>query len=630
MSMISTGLTGLAAAQRGLEATSNNVANAGTDGYVRRRIIQTQAITADIGLRSDLGSGVRVTGVERLYDQFLAETLRSSVSTEQRAQVLAEMTARLDSLIGNPEVNIGSSIQAFYDQVDALSRDPTSVTGRQQLLMQGESLGQRFQQLGSQLDVLSSEVDRRLVDTANRINTIAASLARINETLGRGSGSSNDLLDQRDALLTQLSELIDTTAIRNQDGTTAVTIGNGQPLVLGIHASELSVGPDPFDPTRPRLSITFGTSSLTVSRQIAGGTLGGLLAFKSGSLETAQRDLDYLAAAVINSFNLQHRLGADANGALGTDFFTASLPDVASSTSNTGTATVSAAVADPTALRARDYELRFNGTSWQLFDATTEAPLSMTGTGIAADPFLFEGLSVTVSAGAAANDRFRIRPVADAAGRFSVAITDPAAIAAAAPVRVARSLGNPSNATISFAGVTSITNPALQEPMQVRFESATTFRIYDSSNNDVSGTLTYTSGSNISFNGWTVQISGPAVAGDIFYVTPIPPGSADNTNALALARTSAIGFVGNGQVSTNDLAAQLVATAGSSALRNRQDLEVQSVLREQLQLDFDSVAGVNLDEEAANLLRYQQAYQAASKIIAVADDLFRTLLGIIR
>ncbi|MCK6372016.1 MAG: flagellar hook-associated protein FlgK, partial [Gammaproteobacteria bacterium] len=507
MSMISSGLSGLAAAQRGLETTSNNVANAGTDGYVRRRIVQAEAITANTGLRSDIGSGVRVTGVERLYDQFLAETLRGSVSTEQRAQTLTEMTGRLDSLLGSPELGIGRSIQSFYDQVDVLSRDTTSIAGRQQLLMQGESLSQRFQQLSAQLDLLNNEVDRRMGDSASRINTIAASLARINETLGRGTASSNDLLDQRDALLSQLSEQVDATVIRNEDGTVSVTIGNGQALVLGTQSGELSLGPDPFDPTSPQLSISFGSTSLAVSRQIAGGALGGLLAFKSGALGTAQRDLDYLAAGVTNAFNQQHRLGADGNGVLGGDFFTASTPEVAPAANNAGSASMSAAVADATALRARDYELRYDGSAWQLFDATSQAPLGLTGTGTAGDPFVFDGLAVTVSAGAAANDRFRIRPVAEAARDISVALADPAAIAAAAPVRVGRALGNLSAATIGFAGVANIAAPSLQQPVEIRFESANTFRIYDSGNNDLSGPLAYTSGADINFSGWIARIT---------------------------------------------------------------------------------------------------------------------------
>lgn len=630
MSIISTGLSGLVAAQRGLEATSNNVANAGTEGYVRRRITQVEALTAGTGLAADLGSGVRVTGVERLYDSFLADSLRGFTSTEQRAQVLTDMTARLDGILGNPELGIGVGIQAFFDQVEVLGRDPTSVSSRQQLLLQGESLAQRFQQLGSRLLALGDEVDRRLEDSASRITSIAASLARINESIGRGASSANDLLDQRDALLAELTQQIDATVLDQEDGTVSVLIGNGQPLVLGITSARVTLSADNFDPTRLEVGIDLGSGSQPVSRVVSGGTLGGLLAFRRDALDPARRDLGLLAGTLASAFNEQHAQGADLNGDLGGNFFTAIQPQVATGAGNAGAASVAATVADAAALVARDYELRFDGSAWALTDATTGQALSMAGTGTLANPFLFDGIAVTVSAGAAANDRFLVRPVTDAATRFGLAISDGSAIAAAAPVRTGRLLSNASDATIALAGINDVTDPALQQPVQIRFESAASFRIFDSGNNDLSGPLAYTSGADITFNGWTARISGAPATGDRFDVLPTAPGSGDNGNAQALAVVASKGFLGGGQVSVDELGGRLVATIGAAAQRSSQDLQVQSALREQSEIDLDAVSGVNLDEEAANLLRYQQAYQAASKTIAIADDLFRTLLDIVR
>ncbi len=630
MSIISTGLSGLVAAQRGLEATSNNVANAGTDGYVRRRIVQAEAITTGAGLTADLGSGVRVTGVERLYDAFLGESLRGISSMEGRAQIMSDLSARLDGLIGNPDLGLDRSVQAFFDQVELLGRDPTSAASREALLAQGDSLSGRFQQLGTQLERFGDEVDRRLADMTGRINAIARSLATINETLARGASGANDLLDQRDALLGELSRLIDANVLKQADGTTTVMIGNGQPLVLGINSAELTLAQDEFDPTRLQVNIDFGAESRPISRVVSGGELGGLLAFRSEALDPARRELGLLAATITNAFNAQHALGVDARGNLGGTFFSTLQPLVADSARNAGTATLTATVADATALKARDYELRFDGTAWSLADAGTGQPLTMTGTGSVADPFLFDGLALSVSAGAATNDRFLVRPVTDAASRVALSIADAGSIAAAAPMRTSRFLGNASDATIAPGGISDVSNPALQQPVQLRFESAGTFRIYDGANNDLSGPLAYTSGADITFNGWTVRVSGSPATGDRFDVLPTPPGSADNGNALELARVARRGYLAGGQVSADDLATRLVATVGTAAQRHSQDLQVQGALREQAQLDFDAIGGVNLDEEAANLLRYQQAYQAASKIIAVADDLFQTLIGIIR
>jgi flagellar hook-associated protein 1 FlgK len=630
MSMISTAVSGLAAAQRGLEATSNNVANAGTEGYVRRRITQVEAITAGAGVAADLGSGVRVIGVERLYDAFLTDALRGATSSEQRSQAVAELAARLDGLLGNPELGIAASIQSFFDDAELLSRDPTSAASRQQLLLQGEALAQRFRQLSSQLTGLSDEVDRRLEDSVTRVNAIATSLAKINESIGRGASSANDLLDQRDALLTELTARIDASVVRQQDGTVTVMVGNGQALVLGNRSTALGLTPDAFDPSRLQLTIELGAQSVPITRQVAGGTIGGLLAFRGETLDPARRELGLIAVSLASAFNGQNAMGVDADGNLGGDFFARLSPQVGYSSANAGAATLAASFADASALKARDYELRFDGGAWSLTDAVTGQPVTMTGAGTAADPFVFEGIAVAVSGAAAAGDRFQVRPVGDAAGRFAVALGDPAGIAAASPVRTARDLANLSDATIALAGIADVTDPSLRAPAELRFESATTFRIYDAVGTDLSGPLAYTSGADVTFNGWTVRVTGTAAAGDRFDVLPTGPGSADNANALALARAGSRGLLSGGQVSVDDLAARLVSTVGAAALRGQQDAGVQAALREQAELDIQSASGVNLDEEASNLLRYQQAYQAASKIIAIADDLFQSLLGILR
>jgi flagellar hook-associated protein 1 FlgK len=628
MSMISTALSGLVAAQRGLEVTSNNVSNAGTDGYVRRRTIQAEAITAGAGVKAGLGSGVQITEVQRLYDNFLADSLRSATSLEQRSQVLTDLTARLDSVFGDPDLGIGASTQAFFDRVELLSRDPTSASNRQQVLLQGESLAQRFQQLDSQLNALGDEIDRRLGDSVARINNIADSLAKINAAIGRGIGASNDLEDRREALLSELSLQLDTTVLRQEDGTVTVMVGSGQPLVLGIEKAELTLTADDFDPTRMQVSINYGQQWQAISRQVSGGALGGLLAFRGEALDGTRRELGLMATTLANAFNEQHALGADANGNLGGAFFDVPVPVVLTSAANSGSANVNASIADPTALAAHEYELRYDGAAWSLRDAATGQAVSMTGAGTVASPFLFEGVSVTVTGSAAVGDRFVVRPVTGAAGAFSVALADANAIATASPVRSSRSLANVSDAAISVVGVADINDPSLQQPVEIRFESATTFRVFDSGNNDLSGPLTYTNGADITFNGWTVRITGSAATGDEFSVSPIGLGSGDNSNALALARVGSQAYLG-GQVSVDGLSARLVADVGSAAMRHRQDLEVQSALREQATLDLEAIAGVNLDEEAANLMRYQQAYQAATKIISVSDELFRTLLGII-
>lgn len=631
MSTIDNGLSGLLAAQRGLQVTANNVANASTEGYARQRVNLTENASAMSGYSMTTGNGVRVAGIERIYDQFIADSLRMVTTTAQRAAIVSDMSARLDSLLGNTDTGVSQALGAFFAQAELLSRDPTSPLNRQQFLLEAESLSQTFGQLDSQLVALGNEVDRRLEDSVNRVNSLAAALARVNEDIASYSlNPPNDLLDQRELLVRQISELIDTTVVRQDNGTVTVMVGNGQPLVVGPRAGELALVQDQFDPSRLQVAFVSAGQVQDLTRQISGGTIGGLLSFRSDSLDVARRELGLAALGLAEVMNQQHRQGMDFRGQMGGDLFTPIAVQADPASGNSGSGTVSISIADFAALGAQDFELRFDGSAWQMRDAVTGAAVAMTGSGTVGDPFLVGGLAIVTGGAAAAGDRFLISPARGAAGRLEVAITDPLALATASPLVTSRSLQNVSEASISAAGVTDVNDPALLQSARIVFDDATTFRILDSGGTDLSGPLAYTSGAPISFNGWSVTITGTPAAGDSFSVGANSAGSGDNTNALALARAGAAGLFSGGAVSVEDVAGRLVATVGAMALRAEQNMEVQSRLQEQLAFDLDSVAGVNLEEEAANMLRYQEAYQAASKIISVANELFQTLLGALR
>jgi flagellar hook-associated protein 1 FlgK len=631
MSMINNGLSALLAAQRGLQVTANNVANASTEGYARQRVNLTESVSTVLGQGMTVGTGVRIAGIERIYDQFLADSLRSATTAEQRAQVYSDLAGRLDSLLGNPEIGLNSSLDAFFAQAELLSRDPTSPLYRQQLLLQADSLAQTFRQMDSRLAALADEVDRRLAQAVNQVNSLADALARVNDQIASQSlNPPNDLLDQQELLLRQLSGLIDTTAVREDNGTVTVLVGNGQPLVVGPRAAALALVADLFDPSRMQLAFVSAGQTQDISRRVSGGTIGGLIGFRSEALDAARRELGLIAIGLAETMNAQHHLGVDFRGELGGDFFASIDAGAFASTANTGSATVGAVIEDFGALGSQNYELRFNGSAWQLRDTTTGATIAMTGAGTAGDPFRAGGLAIVVSGAAAAGDRFLISPANGAASRLSVALTDPLAIAAASPLSTSRSLQNGSDALISAASVTDIGNAALLQPVRIVFDDVTTFRIVDTGGADLSGPLAYTSGAAISFNGWSVTVNGTPAAGDSFSIGPTGAGSGDNGNALALARAGAKGVFSGGQVSVEDVAGRLVASVGATALRAAQDLAVQGALREQLAFDLDSIAGVNLEEEAANMLRYQEAFQAASKIVGVANELFQTLLNALR
>lgn len=627
--LLNNALTGLLAAQTGLRTTTNNTANVNTEGYSRQRINQIAMPGQQLG-RVSIGGGVLVTGVERIFDRFLVDQLRESNGLEQRFLAFNELAQRIDGVLGDTQFGIAPAIQGFFDQLQTVAHDATSIVNRKLLISQGESLESRIRQFADQVDGVDAEINRRMTDFVATVNTAAQALARLNaQIVAAGKNVPNELLDQRERMLSELSELIDIRTTSSADGSINVLVGNGRPLVLATQSFELRVVRDEFDPSRLQVAHVVSGRVETISQQITGGAIGGLLSFRAEALDPAKRNLGLVAFALTETFNQQHARGLDLNGALGADFFRSIQPAVASSAANTGTGNVTATVGDPTAIEGRDYELYFDGAAWQITDVSSGALLTMTGTGTAIDPFVIDGLEIVVAAGAAAGDRFLIAPTSQAASLFAVAISEPAKIAAANPVTTALAAQNIGSAQISSAAIDDSSNPALLQAVEIVFDDPTTYRIFDSLGTDLTGPLAYTSGSDIAFNGWRVQVSGTPATGDRFGVTANAPGSGDNGNAIALTGIRNRGFLAGGQTSVNDTISNMTALVGGAALQSAQNLSAQSALRQQLEVDVENVSGVNLDEEAVNALRYQEAFLASSKLIAMADELFLSILNAI-
>lgn len=626
---ITNGLTALLASQRALQTTSNNIANVNTPGYVRQRADFVELPGTPNG-RFTIGAGVAIADITRVYDQYLTDNLRNSTSLEQRSVTYGNFTSRLDGILGNPDTGINTSMQRFFDQVEAVGRDPTSITQRQQLLLEGDNLATRFRQLESQLNGLGTEIDGRLKNAAATVNDLAGRIAKVNEQISAaGASAGPSLLDQRDELLKALGGQIDITTVPQKDGSVSIFVGSGQSLVLGGLTSRLTTIPDPLDGTRLQLAVDSGGSAQDISTRVSGGTLGGLLAFRNDVLDKARQDLGQLAAGLAAGMNAQHARGVDLNGNLGGDFYTSTTPLVSAATTNNGSATLSATISDASGLAGRDYVVRFDGSAWSVADRRTGANVPATGAGTTANPLQFDGLSISASAGVAAGDRFLVRPGANATTDLRVALGSPEEVAAAAPLMSSASSANTSQAAVSTPVVTDIHDPKLLTPAQIVFDTPNSYRVFTGGGADTVGPFPYTSGGDISFAGWTAQVSGTPQAGDRFTVSGAAPGSGDNANILELAAVARQGFFGGGTQSLQDLGAGIVASVGSAANRAKSDINIQEALRQQAEIDLENVSGVNLDEEAANMLRYQQSYLAASKVISVADGLFQNLLQIV-
>jgi flagellar hook-associated protein 1 FlgK len=354
-----------------------------------------------------------------------------------------------------------------------------------------------------------------------------------------------------------------------------------------------------------------------------GGKLGGLLDFRSHTLDPTQNALGRIAITLAETFNAQQELGQDLNGQLGTALFSIGALQVNYNLNNKGNAAIGGTF-DPTTvggLTSSDYRLSYDGTNYnlkRLTDNTTQTFATL--------PHSVDGFTLTLASGAAvAGDSFLIRPTAAGASTLGIAITDPSKIAAAAPVRTAQGTANTGSATISAGTVNSL-DANLQQSVTITFTSATTFNVTGTGTGLPATGVTYTSGQDVTFNGWTVQISGAAATGDSFSIARNAGGSGDNRNALALASLQTKKILDGGAVSYQGAFASLVSQVGTQTRQLKVTSEAQASVLEKAQTIQQSYSGVNLDEEAANLIRFQQAYQASGKVLQIASTLFDTLL----
>jgi len=352
-----------------------------------------------------------------------------------------------------------------------------------------------------------------------------------------------------------------------------------------------------------------------------GGSLGGALDFRNQVLDPARNALGHISVGLADVINDQHHAGIDLNGALGQDFFNIGGVQTLAKTSNTGSATLAVTRTSASALTESDYYLTKTATGWTMRREDTGATVTLSGSGTAADPFVADGISIVVSGTASTNDSYLIRPTRAATAGMSVAVTDPAKIAAAAPIKTIAGTANTGTAAISAGKVVDPTDPNLRSTAQIQFTSATTYTI------NGAGSYTYTSGSNITVNGVQVQITGTPATGDMFTIQDNTGGTGDNRNAQALYDSLNSKTLSGGTASVNDTTNRLIGNVGVLTQQAQANRDAQKVVQQEAADARDSVSGVNLDEEAANLVKYQQAYAAAAQMIGVANTLFNSLLS---
>jgi len=616
-------LSALQAFQQAIEVTSNNVANASTPGYDEESIELETALPQDAGGFA-IGSGVGVAGVQRAYSQAAATQLNTSQSTLGQLTALQNYTSQIDNLFGTTAGGLTTALQTYYSGWSAVADDPTSSSAREALLGDASALAANLNSTSSQLQEMNSDVNTRITADVNQINSISTQISSLNTQIEQRTGSGqapNQLLDQRDELVSNLSQLAGVTTTSNSDGSINVYLGNGQPLVLDQNTYQLSTVPNEFNASQLEVAST-ASDGASISSSITSGDLGGLLSARTQSIDPALNQLGQIATAVAQSANTQQGSGLDLNGQLGSALFSVGAPVATSSSANTDATTASVTISNIGALTSDNYLLSYKGGTYTLTDATTGANVALTGAGTSTSPLTASsvGLSIVLSGTPASGDQFLVQPTAQAAGTIGVALTDPSGLAAAGAIQTSAADSNTGSATISGGTVLDAANPALLDTTTIQFLTPTTYSV------NGAGSFAYTSGSNVDLNGWQVKIAGTPAAGDTFTVQSNAGGTGDNTNALAAANQQTTGVLSNGTISVSGAVGALISGAGAQAQQVNTAQTAQTAVNTQAQTNVQSVSGVNLDEEAANLMQWQQAYQASAQALSVANGLFTTFL----
>jgi flagellar hook-associated protein 1 FlgK len=618
-------VSALQAFQQAINVTSNNIANASTPGYDVESANLSEAIPQSNGAAT-VGAGVVVTGISRAYSQAAANQLNASQSSLGQLNALQNYSTQIDNLFGTTIGGLSTSLQSFYSAFSDVANNPTSTASRQALLGQAQSVATSFQNASSELNSLNTDVNSRITADVQQINSIASAISTLNQqivvgTAQDGNQPPNELMDQRDQLVSNLSQLVGVTTTTEPDGAMNVFVGNGQPLVLQGQTTQLTTVANQFNASQLEISSSTSNGNV-ISGDITSGDLGGLLAARTQVINPALNQLGQVATALSQTVNSQQSDGLDLNGNLGANIFAVGTPLATASSKNTDavTASVSVNANGLGALTSDNYILSFQGGTPTLTDTTTGVSVTPTGAGTVANPYVANGVSIVLSGAPAASDQFLVQPTAAAASSIKVVLTNPSQIAAAGAIATAAASTNTGAAIISSGTVLDSTNPNLLLPVTIAFTNATTYTV------NGGAPTAYISGGNIAANGWQVQISGTPAAGDSFTVSSNAGGTGDNRNDLAAANQQNVGVLQNGTTSITGAVSGLITGLGSQAQQINTAQTAQAAVNAQALTSVQSTSGVNLDEEAASLLQWQQAYQAAAQALTVGNSLFTTLI----
>ena len=639
--LFSIGTRAMTASYAALQTTGSNIANASTRGYSRQQVMLETAGGQYTG-NGFFGNGVNVTTVTRAHNEFLTREVALTRAIAAADGARLTQLQLLEQVFGTGAQGLGHAAGELLNAFADIASRPGDSAARQVALARAQDMALGFGAAADHIERLQGGVAQDLRTSIASLNGLAQRVAELNQRIATAKASGhepNDLLDQRDNAVAEISQYLQVTTLEADDGSLSLFIGGGQALVLGANAARLEAMADTFDPARVQLGLSQGgapTRALS-ENQVAGGAIAGLLRFQNQDLRDARNAIGRLAAAIGGAINAQQHLGLDLTtpgGSPGADLFAIGAPRVLASSANAGNASLSLQTADPQRLQASEYELRFDGTNYTLTRlGSSDAPQVFSPAALAGGVSV-DGMDLQLAAGtASAGDRFLLQPVAAAASGLSRALDDPRAIAAASPVTA--TLGGANAGTLSVAALTVRAPVGAPGNVVVRFDSdpltgAPVYQISADGGASFGAAQPFVAGEPIAHTDaggqvlWELSLAGTPVAGDEVRIDPTALPETNNGNALAMLAQRDAAMVGGETVT--DAWAGALAEFGVRVQNAQGAADLSTAVAAEAEARNTSASGVNLDEEAARLIQYQQTYQAAAKMLQIAQAVFDSLL----
>ncbi|MDY7563963.1 flagellar hook-associated protein FlgK [Pseudomonas sp. RTC3] len=678
MSLISIGLSGLTASSAAINTIGNNTANVDTAGYSRQQTMTVASASQNVGV-GFIGTGTTLSDVRRIYNSYLDSQLQSSTALNSDATAFLGQASSTDTLLSDSSTGISTVLSTFFTQLQGVSTTATDSSARAQFLTTATALSARFNSISTQLAAQNSSINSQLTSLAGQVNTLSSSIAHLNQQITQASASGatpNSLLDARNESVRQLNVLVGAKVVSN-NGSYDVYIGTGQSLVSGTTANTLSAGPGTSDATQYTLKVNYSQTSSDVTSVVTGGTIGGLLRYRSDVLTPAANELGRVALVVSDQVNSQLNQGIDSNGEFGSNLFNSingadqiNQRSLASSGNSAGSGNLDVTIANTGKLTANDYQVTFTSSTGynvkRLPDGSSVGSYDLSTT----PPPVIDGFSLSLNGGGvSAGDSFKLTPTRNAAAGIATVMSDAKTIAAAAPLTATASASNMGSGTITQPVLTTsldIYNSTTSSDLRTALKDSTPVKlvfgavsggaqsyrlldakgqpVLDASGTAVTGSIVPGQSNTLSLSvGYTdssgaaqaykfeMTVAGSPSSNDAYSISLTGAGSADNRNALAALalqtkQTVDVSSANNG-MSLSGAYGKLIENVGAQASQAKSDSSATTAILTQAKSARDGVSGVNLDEEAANLVKYQQYYTASSQIIKAAQTIFSTLIN---